>query len=47
MPADQAIASQSGDVAEVRQAVEQEVRYDNIAIIEGIGASQSEPCPKT
>ena len=40
MPADQAIASQGGDVAEVRQAVEQEVRYANITIIEGIGASQ-------
>jgi L-lactate dehydrogenase len=40
MRADQAIASQSGDVAEVRQAVEQEVRYANITIIEGIGASQ-------
>jgi L-lactate dehydrogenase len=40
MRADQAIASQSGDVAEVRQAVEQEVRYANITIIEGTGASQ-------
>jgi L-lactate dehydrogenase len=40
MPVDQAIASQSGDVAAVRQAVEQEVRYANITIIEGIGASQ-------
>src|SRR6202158_5468776 len=40
MRADQAIASQSGDVAAVRQAVEQEVRYANITIIEGIGASQ-------
>jgi L-lactate dehydrogenase len=39
-PADQAIASQGGDIAEVRQAVEQEVRYANITIIEGIGASQ-------
>lgn len=38
MPADQAIASR--DVAKVRQAVEQDVRYANIAIIEGIGASQ-------
>jgi L-lactate dehydrogenase len=28
------------DLAEVRQAVEQEVRYANITIIEGIGASQ-------
>jgi L-lactate dehydrogenase len=40
MPADQAVASQSGDVGEVRQAMEQEVRYANITIIEGIGASQ-------
>jgi L-lactate dehydrogenase len=40
MPVDQAIASQSGDLAAVRQAVEQEVRYANITIIEGIGASQ-------
>ena len=39
-PADRAIASQSGDVAAVREAVEQEVRYANITIIEGIGASQ-------
>src|SRR6266851_2847534 len=38
--ADQALASQSGDLAEVRQAVEQDVRYANITIIEGIGASQ-------
>jgi L-lactate dehydrogenase len=38
MPADQAIAG--GDVAKLRQAVEQEVRYANITIIEGIGASQ-------
>ena len=38
MPADQAIDSR--DVAKVRQAVEQEVRYANITIIEGIGASQ-------
>ena len=38
MPADQAIASR--DVAKVRQAVEQDVRYANITIIEGIGASQ-------
>lgn len=38
MPADHAIASR--DVAEVRQAVEQDVRYANITIIEGIGASQ-------
>src|SRR6202040_4396523 len=35
-----AIASQGGDVAEVRQAVEQDARYANITIIEGIGASQ-------
>jgi L-lactate dehydrogenase len=40
MPADEAIASPGGDVTEVRQAVEQEVRYANITIIEGIGASQ-------
>jgi L-lactate dehydrogenase len=40
MRADRAIASQSGDVAAVREAVEQEVRYANITIIEGIGASQ-------
>jgi L-lactate dehydrogenase len=39
MRADQAIAGQSGDVAGVRQAMEQEVRYANITIIEGIGAS--------
>ena len=38
MPADQAIAG--GDVAKLRQAVEQDVRYSNITIIEGIGASQ-------
>ena len=38
MPADQALASR--DVAAVRQAVEQDVRYANITIIEGIGASQ-------
>jgi L-lactate dehydrogenase len=38
MPADHAIAGR--DLAEVRQAVEQEVRYANITIIEGIGASQ-------
>jgi len=37
-PADRAIAN--GDVAKVRQAVEQDVRYANITIIEGIGASQ-------
>jgi L-lactate dehydrogenase len=36
----QALANHIGDVAEVRQAVEQEVRYANITIIEGIGASQ-------
>jgi L-lactate dehydrogenase len=40
MRADRAIASQSGDVAGLREAVEQEVRYANITIIEGIGASQ-------
>ena len=38
--ADRAICSQNGDVAAVREAVEQEVRYANITIIEGIGASQ-------
>jgi L-lactate dehydrogenase len=38
MPADQAIASR--EVANMRQSVEQEVRYANITIIEGIGASQ-------
>jgi L-lactate dehydrogenase len=38
MPADQAIASR--DVAKVRQAAEQDVRYANITIIDGIGASQ-------
>jgi L-lactate dehydrogenase len=38
MPADQAIAG--GDLAEVQKAVEQEARYANITIIEGIGASQ-------
>jgi L-lactate dehydrogenase len=38
MPADRAIAGR--DLAEVRQAVEQDVRYANITIIEGIGASQ-------
>jgi L-lactate dehydrogenase len=40
LPADRAIASHSGDAASVRKAVEQEVRYANITIIEGIGASQ-------
>jgi len=40
MPAGQAFAGQSGDFADVRQAVEQEMRYANITIIEGIGASQ-------
>jgi L-lactate dehydrogenase len=38
MPADQTIAG--GDLAKLRQAVEQDVRCANIAIIEGIGASQ-------
>ncbi len=38
MPADQAIARR--DVVELRQAVEHDVRYANITIIEGIGASQ-------
>lgn len=36
----QALASR--DVVKVRQAVEQDVRYVNITIIEGIGASQLE-----
>ena len=40
MQADRAIAGQSGDVTAVRKAVEQTVRYANITIIEGIGASQ-------
>ena len=40
MPVDLAIAGRDGDAAELRQAVEQEVRYANITIIEGIGASQ-------
>ncbi|MGO9060322.1 MAG: lactate/malate family dehydrogenase [Candidatus Binataceae bacterium] len=40
MPAGQAVAARSGDLMEVRQAVEQEVRFANITIIEGIGASQ-------
>jgi L-lactate dehydrogenase len=39
-PADKAIDQQLGDVAKAREAVEQEVRYANITIIEGIGASQ-------
>jgi L-lactate dehydrogenase len=39
-PAGQAITNRSSDVAELQQAVEQEVRYANITIIEGIGASQ-------
>ena len=38
MTADQAIAHR--DVAKLRQAVERDVRYANITIIEGIGASQ-------
>ena len=38
MPADRAIDSR--DVAKLRQAVQQDVRYANITIIEGIGASQ-------
>jgi L-lactate dehydrogenase len=38
MPADDAIAIR--DRAKLRQAVEQDVRYANITIIEGIGASQ-------
>jgi L-lactate dehydrogenase len=38
IPADQAICSP--DLGKVRQAVEQDVRYANITIIEGIGASQ-------
>jgi L-lactate dehydrogenase len=40
VPGDHAIASRSEDAAAVRRAVEQEVRYANITIIEGIGASQ-------
>jgi L-lactate dehydrogenase len=40
MQADQALAGQSGDLGGVRQVVEQDVRYANITIIEGIGASQ-------
>jgi L-lactate dehydrogenase len=40
MRADQALAGKSSDLAGVRQAVEQDVRYANISIIEGIGASQ-------
>ena len=40
MRAAQLAAGKSGDLAEVRQAVEQDVRYANISIIEGIGASQ-------
>jgi L-lactate dehydrogenase len=40
MRAAQAAAGKSGDLAEVLQAVEQDVRYANITIIEGIGASQ-------
>jgi L-lactate dehydrogenase len=40
MRADHAIGGHSGDAAELRHAVEQEVRYANISIIEGIGASQ-------
>jgi len=38
MPVEQAIASHG--IVELRQAVEQDVRYANITIIEGIGASQ-------
>jgi L-lactate dehydrogenase len=40
MPADQAIANRREDPTVMRRTVEQEVRYANIAIIEGIGASQ-------
>lgn len=40
MPIQCALAPDCKDDAEVRKAVEQEVRYANIAIIEGIGASQ-------
>jgi L-lactate dehydrogenase len=40
LTADHAFASQKVGFAEVRQAVEEEVRYANITIIEGIGASQ-------
>jgi L-lactate dehydrogenase len=38
--AEHALSCTSEDVSEMRRAVEQEVRYANIAIIEGIGASQ-------
>jgi L-lactate dehydrogenase len=38
MPADQAIAG--GNVTKLRQAVEHDVRYADLTIIEGIGASQ-------
>ncbi len=40
MRAAQAAAGKGGDLAEVRQSVERDVRYANISIIEGIGASQ-------
>lgn len=40
MPIQCALAPDCKDDAEVRKAVEQEVRYANITIIEGIGASQ-------
>ena len=40
MPADCDEAIGSRDLGKVRQAVEQDVRYANITIIEGIGASQ-------
>src|SRR5207248_6794817 len=39
-PAGEAITNRRSDVAELQRAVEQEVRYANITIIEGIGASQ-------
>jgi L-lactate dehydrogenase len=40
MPAELALAGLNKNADEVRRAVEQEVRYANIAIIEGTGASQ-------
>ena len=40
MPAELALAGLSKNADEVRRAVEQEVRYANITIIEGTGASQ-------
>jgi L-lactate dehydrogenase len=40
MPAELALAGLNKNADEVRRAVEQEVRYANITIIEGTGASQ-------